>query len=76
MGNTLLLYTIYDSPKDYPGKFVITKWKVAYGVTIADPDYKFVVDDLATCREEMRRLGLYRLGREPGDDPVIVETWV
>jgi hypothetical protein len=35
-----------------------------------------VAEDIDTLRKEMIRRGLTCISREPGDDPVIVESWL
>jgi hypothetical protein len=68
--NGLFIWTIYDHPSDFPDKFV------ARCFHYDKPTEAFL---LADTLDEIRRLipqGLYRLDRQPNDDPVIVETWI
>lgn len=70
----LEMWTVYDHPKDHPDMFVARKW-CCDGPTMLATDDMFVAPTL----EELRRLlpvGLYRLRRQLGDDPKIVETWL
>jgi hypothetical protein len=71
----LIMWVIYDSPKDARmARFVARKFEIGPGTVTPTRD-AFEGDTL----EEMRSLlppGLHRLAREPGDDPVIVETWL
>lgn len=77
MSEPLSLWTIYDHPTDVPEPFgfVVRRWLVATDVeTAPDSEVKF-----AMTLEEARALvppGLYRLDRDPNDDPKIVETWI
>lgn len=64
------VWTVYNSPKDYPGKFVARRWELT-----TPTDDVIVADTLDEVRERLP-LGLYPLDRHPGDDPVIVETWL
>lgn len=68
------VFTVYESPKDYPGKFVIRRW---IGM---DPDREPVAvgDTLEDVRAELKKLNPYlvRLERDVLDDPVILETWI
>jgi hypothetical protein len=71
--NELSLYTVYENPFDYPGKFVVRRFEVFTGAT--DPNPLIVCDTL----EEVRAVlppGLVCLPRHPDDDPVILETWL
>lgn len=66
----LPMWTVYDNPSDYPGKFVARMSfydRATSNVLVAD------------TLEELRGLlppRLTRLERDPNDDPVIVEVWV
>jgi hypothetical protein len=66
------IWTIYWNPRDYPGLFVIRLW---YGMT-PDPQ-AFTADTPEPLRVIAHRAGAsHCLGREPGDDPCIVESWI
>lgn len=64
------ILTVYNSPKDFPGRFVIRLFDVEQPTMLY-----FVADTLEGVRavvpHEMRRLA-----RCPGDDPCIVEAYV
>jgi hypothetical protein len=73
MSSVLSLFTIYERPKDYPNNFVVRRWIIVGGQPTGQEC------QLADTLEESRILippGLFNLGRQPGDDPAIVETWV
>jgi hypothetical protein len=66
----LEMFVIYDHPKDYPGHFVVRRWvgnKPTQDCAIAD--------SLEIARTEVPP-GLHRLPYQPGEDGVIVETWI
>jgi len=66
----LVLWVVYENPKDYPGQFVARP-----GVTGGMGRAVLLADSL----DELRALlppGLHRLERDPNDDPVVVEVWV
>jgi len=70
----LEMWCIYDHPADYPNHYVLRRWLVGGGKLV--PDEKC---QLARTIGEARKLvptGLYCLGRLPGDDRCIAETWV
>lgn len=71
----LTQYTIYERPADYPGSFVVREWHIVRGRTApVAGDLVAVVDTLGDARAAVPD-GLYNLGRQPGDDSVIVEVW-
>jgi hypothetical protein len=72
---TLAMWTVYDSPSDYPGKFVARRFYVdASGVK---PSGSIIIaENLETVRYILcAEMGLIRLTRNEEDDPKIVETW-
>lgn len=71
----LTQYTIYERPKDYPDGFVVREWHIVRGRdTPVAGAVVATVDTLGDARAAVPD-GLYRIGRQPGDDPVIVEVW-
>jgi hypothetical protein len=76
----LATYAIYEKPRDFPESFVVRRWTVRGGVLdpVADPEPLVVADSLEAARRGLEDVvpGLFRLSREPGDDSVIVETWI
>lgn len=76
-GATLPMWVVYESPKDFPGKFVTRRWLVLPGCEKPQPDR----DPVAVCDtlEEARaavRPGSVRLERHDLDDACIVEVWL
>ena len=71
------MWVIYERPSDFPDKFVLRLWGIMNRLPAASTSY-YLGDTL----EEMRGLihglapGAYNLGRQPGDDSVIVEVWI
>lgn len=72
-GDVLSMWHVYDRPKDYPTQYVARRWEVLNEPS-ATTDI-FVADTLDGLRNLLPQ-GLYRLPASPGDDPVILETWV
>ncbi len=68
-------WAIYDHPKDYPNNYVVRRWQLGiHGGPVPDQECS-----LAGSLDEARKLipvGLVRIPPLPGEDPVIVETWV
>lgn len=77
MNEALTLWTIYNHPTDAPEPFgyAVREWHVGdEGGPHATSQVLF-----AMTLEDARALvppGLFRLERDPNDDPVIVETWL
>lgn len=66
------MWTIYDRPADYPGKFVVRVW---YG-TVKEPDCT-THDTLDEARQSVLGCGgSFFFTRAPSDAPCIVETWI
>lgn len=77
MHRTLDLWTVYASPSDFPGKYVARRFEVSENGERGTADH-IVSDTLNDLRMSLvRDKGLsFRMGAVPGDDPVIVETWI
>jgi hypothetical protein len=72
--NVLNVYTVYRQPKDYPDGYVIRRHKVDKEGSAPTSEAAFG----ATLEEVRTHLpwGLYRIDRDPSDDPCIVESWI
>lgn len=75
-GDALYLWTVYDKPLDYPGKFVARQWVVRRGEPEPLPTGQLIVAPTLDVVRRMLPPGLYRLDRSEGDEPHIVETWM
>ncbi len=82
----LPMWTVYDKPKDYPTEFVArmsVTGRLKGGIddkldrTVSGPTIGTLIKGktLNEVREQLPP-GLYRLNRDPSDDPVIVEVWI
>lgn len=71
--NRLLLWTVYESPRDFPGLFIIRPHE-------ADPQYRPLMCHIeANSLDEARAMlpaGLTNIGKDKRDDPKIVEVWI
>ncbi len=65
------IIVIYNSPKDYPNKFVARLWDIHNKPT----KYVIIKDDIESIRSIIPKT-MVRLNRNTEDDPVIVETWL
>lgn len=74
MSGDLLMWTVYDHPPDYPDSFVARAFVIGKGHYEATDQ----VVTGATLDEVRAKLPdhLYNVGREPGDNSNIVETWL
>jgi hypothetical protein len=70
----LTQYTIYERPADYPDGFVVRQWHVVRGRDEPVPGEAATAATLGDARALVPD-GLFNLGRQPGDDSTIVETW-
>jgi hypothetical protein len=75
MSQPLNLWTLFDSPADAPGCFVVRRFEVFDFGARATLE-TFYSQRLETLRELMRSKGLYCIGRCEHDEPQIVETWL
>jgi len=71
--DSLSIWTVYESPLDYPERFVARRWTI--NPAPSPTDDVIVADDMSSL-QAMMPPGMVRMPRQPGDDPVIVETWV
>jgi hypothetical protein len=69
----LEMFTIYQSPLDYPGKFVVRRWESGRPPK-PDAVPTAVCRMIHEARAKIPPMLICTL-RHPDDDPVIVETW-
>ncbi len=74
--NALGIWTIYHSPKDFPGRYVARLWLVGHGLPEPRPTDQFMTSNTLDGIRAMLPPGLVCLQRSSDDDPVIVETWI
>jgi len=70
----LVMWTIYDSPKDFPGQFVARRFDIFAGNAVATAEVR-TAPTIEMLRRDFRKMGLFQQPRHAGDDPVIVEVW-
>lgn len=74
------MWTIYDHPLDADPAmpYMARRWVVDAGGHRPGntPGDVLAAASLDVLREQMMMMGLTCLTRSPGDDPVIVETWL
>lgn len=76
MNKPLSMFTIYDSPKDYPaGTFVVRRWEIRSGCPEPVPMEETTHKTLEEARASMPK-NLFRTIRAEHDDPTILETWL
>jgi hypothetical protein len=69
------MFTVYWNPKDYPGKYVVRRHVVSRHGAVP-MEVVAIADTLEEARRPIQYLHLHCLGREPGDESQIVETWI
>lgn len=74
MAEELSIWTITANPADFPGKIVARRFLIEGRVVAVTTD-THIAEDLEAVRA-MLPLGLINIGRQPEDDPVIVESWI
>lgn len=67
----LTMYTVYNSPSDYPGKWVVRVWQNEQ--PLLEP--LCVEETLIDARSKLPP-GLNNVGRFYSDDPVVHEVWI
>lgn len=75
MSGELHLWTVYDHPHDFPDLFVARLYVVGSGPNFGATDRIVTGPTLEAVRAQLPA-GLHNLGRQPDDDPKIVETWI
>lgn len=70
--------TIYRNPREFPGKYVARVWRATRRRLLPYARPLAVVDTLDEARAAilLRYPDLFNIGRENGDDPVILESYV
>lgn len=72
----LAMWTIHESPDDYPDQFVVRRSRAHSGGGLAaDPEPVAVVKTLEEARAAVPPF-LYRLPRLPEDEISVVEVWL
>ena len=71
----LSVWTLFNSPADAPGKFVLRRFESGPVEPRATAD-AWVSENIEELRDIVRRQGLYCLGRKDADEPHIVESWI
>lgn len=76
MSEQMFFYAVYDHPKDYPDHYVVRRFLITPGKSVPEADIYLQKENLDELRLSLRLLGLFPIGRDKSDDPVIVETWI
>lgn len=71
----LPMWTVYENPSDYPGKFVVRQFAIRGGVALVASRPTVVCETLEEARGHVPP-GKCMIPRSVGDDPVIVEVWL
>jgi hypothetical protein len=71
----LSVWTLFDSPADAPGRYVLRRFEAGPGEPRATAE-AWTSENIEALRAIVRGMGLYCLGREEADEPHIVESWI
>jgi hypothetical protein len=72
----LVMWAVYERPKDYPDVFVARAWLITGAPEPVATGSLIISATLAGVRGQLARDGLVCLARNSEDDPAIVETWL
>ena len=73
--NSLMIWTIYNHPKDYPSGFIARAFEVTKEGSVATSAV-LVDSELKPIQDIFIQAGLTRMIRNTGDDYKIVESWL
>ena len=68
--NSIVLYVVYDHPRDYPEHFVVRQWEMD------QPTDRYTLHDSLAAARASIPFGLACLHRDEEDEPQILETWL
>jgi hypothetical protein len=71
--DNLMVWTIFDHPRDYPAGFIARKFVVSNGKV--HPTEEALQGETLESVQKQLPPDLFCLGRSPDDDPKIVESW-
>jgi hypothetical protein len=76
--SSIAMWTIYRSPADHPGQYVVRRFMIpkAGGEPVPDPEPCFIGRSLAAAREAIPLQADACLQRSPDDERSIIETWL
>jgi hypothetical protein len=72
----MIAWTIYDHPSDFPQCYVARKFRLDQGPDPVPTPGVIVAADIDQIRSMLAEQGLMCFPAAPGDDAVIVETWM
>lgn len=70
-----LVYVIYDHPRDFPDHYVLRPMRTNAG-RVEGYNFCCVADSIEELRGPLIAVGAVNVGRDPLDDPVILEIWI
>lgn len=72
-----VLCVVYDHPRELPNSYVVRQHYLMRDGSRKMAAMPWMIGaDLGLMRRQLEAHGLVCLGRQPEDDPVIVEVWV
>lgn len=72
----LPMWTVYDRPEDFPELIVARLWRTLPEPAPTNTLFTVPAGHAHIVRDILAEAGFVKLDRQPGDDPVILETWI
>lgn len=69
------MWSLYDHPSDFPNSYIARRWEIRGDGHFPTGDM-LISADLEGLENQLERMGLVKLMRMEGDDPVIMSTWL
>ena len=69
----LPMWVVIDNPSDFPGRQLA---RCHYSLPNREATEMVIIGSLPTIRSALASHGYTCIGRQPEDDPVIVEVWL
>lgn len=75
MSKILSMIALYNSPKDFPGKIVTRRWEIRKYSREPIPMEAHTFETVEQARASIPA-GLRCIAPLPGEDPILIETWL
>jgi hypothetical protein len=72
----LEMFTVFYDPLDYPGRYVVRRFRILHGDAMPDAEPLTVTHSLTAARHAIPDRCDAMLIRSPEDHPSVVETWL
>lgn len=76
MTRPISLWTIYHGAADHPHGYIARRFEIALSGEPRPTADVMVEPELGALRDRLVARGLVNLGRDPDEEPQILETWI